>query len=100
MRQQQSQNIPRASEWRTMNMDEKRAAVSNMSVKERSVFLQKMKENITIDDLDIPADKQEEFKNLFTEYQSNQRLIKEKFHSDKNFDKLSDEEATSRLSKF
>ncbi len=97
MRQQQSQNIPRASEWRTMNMDEKRAAVSNMSVKERSVFLQKMKENITIDDLDIPADKQEEFKNLFTEYQSNQRLIKEKFHSDKNFDKLSDEEATSRL---
>ncbi|MFC4686416.1 hypothetical protein ACFO4P_05630 [Epilithonimonas pallida] len=97
MRQQQSQNIPRASEWRAMNMDEKRAAVSNMSVKERSVFLQKMKENITIDDLDIPADKQEEFKNLFTEYQSNQRLIKEKFHSDKNFDKLSDEEATSRL---
>jgi hypothetical protein len=41
MRQQQSQNIPRTSEWRTMNMDEKRAVVSNMSVKERSVFLQK-----------------------------------------------------------
>jgi hypothetical protein len=36
-----------------MNMDEKREVVSNMSVKERSVFLQKMKENIVIDDIDI-----------------------------------------------
>jgi predicted Fe-S protein YdhL (DUF1289 family) len=79
MRQQQSQNIPRASEWRTMNMDEKREVVSNMSVKERSVFLQKMKENITIDDIDIPADKQEEFKNLYAEYQSNQKQIKRNF---------------------
>lgn len=94
---QTTTTIPRASEWRTMNMDEKRSAVSNMSVKERSVFLQKMKENIAIDDLNIPADKQDEFKSLFAEYQSNQKQIKEKFHSDKNFEKLSDEEATNRL---
>lgn len=94
---QRQTSIPRASEWKTMNIDEKKSAVSNMSVKERSAFLQKMKENITIDDLDIPADKQDEFKNLFAEYQSNQKQIKEKFNSDKNFDKLSDEEATNRL---
>lgn len=94
---QRQTSIPRASEWKTMNIDEKRTAVSNMSVKERSAFLQKMKENIAIDDLDIPTDKQEEFKSLFAEYQSNQKQIKEKFHSDKNFDKLSDEEATNRL---
>ncbi|WP_312769685.1 hypothetical protein [Epilithonimonas sp.] len=94
---QRQTSIPRASEWKTMNIDEKRTAVSNMSVKERSAFLQKMKENIAIDDLDIPADKQEEFKSLFAEYQSNQKQIKEKFNSDKNFDKLSDEEATNRL---
>jgi hypothetical protein len=36
-----------------------------------------MKENITIDDIDIPADKQEEFKNLYAEYQSNQKQIRE-----------------------
>ncbi|PZU88727.1 MAG: hypothetical protein DI529_05075 [Chryseobacterium sp.] len=89
--------IPRVSEWKAMNIDEKRTAVSNMSVKERSVFFQKMKENIAIDDLDIPTDKQEEFKSLFAEYQSNQKQIKEKFNSDKNFDKLSNEEATNRL---
>lgn len=94
---QTTTTIPRASEWRTMNMDEKRSAVSNMSVKERSVFLQKMKENIAIDDLGIPEEKQDEFKSLFAEYQSNQKQIKEKFHSDKNFEKLSDEEATNRL---
>lgn len=94
---QRQQSIPRVSEWKTMNIDEKRTAVSNMSVKERSAFLQKMKENITIDDLEIPADKQDEFKTLFAEYQSNQKQIKEKFHSDKNFEKLSDDEAINRL---
>ncbi|WP_027383159.1 hypothetical protein [Epilithonimonas caeni] len=94
---QRQTTIPRASEWKTMNIDEKRTAVSNMSVKERSAFFQKMKENIAIDDLDIPADKQDEFKSLFAEYQSNQKQIKEKFNSDKNFDKLSDDEATNRL---
>ncbi len=94
---QTTTTIPRASEWRTMNIDEKKSAVSNMSVKERSAFLQKMKENITIDDLEIPAEKQDEFKTLFAEYQSNQKQIKEKFHSDKNFENLSNDEATNRL---
>ncbi|SDF80606.1 hypothetical protein [Epilithonimonas hungarica] len=94
---QRQTSIPRASEWRTMNIDEKKTAVSNMSVKERSAFLQKMKENIAIDDLEIPTDKQDEFKSLFAEYQSNQKQIKEKFNSDKNFGNLSNEEAINRL---
>ena len=94
---QRQTSIPRASEWRTMNLDEKKTAVSNMSVKERSAFLQKMKENIAIDDLEIPTDKQDEFKSLFAEYQSNQKQIKEKFNSDKNFGNLSNEEAINRL---
>lgn len=89
--------IPKASEWKTMNLDDKKTAVSNMSPKERSAFLQKMKENIVIDDLEIPADKQEEFKNLYAEYQNNQKLIKEKFHSDKSFENLSDNDAKNRL---
>jgi len=94
---QQSQSIPKTTEWRTMNMQEKKEAVNNMSVKDRSVFLQKMKENIVIDDLDIPAGKQDEFKNLYAEYQSNQKQIKEKFLVDKNLENLSDDEATKRL---
>lgn len=94
---QRQQSIPMTSEWRSMNMQEKKEAVSNMSSKDRSVFLQKMKENIVIDDLDIPKAKEDEFKALYAEYQSNQKLIKEKFHADKNMDNLSDEEATKRL---
>lgn len=97
MRQQQNQNIPRTSEWKSMNMQEKREAVSGMSVKERSAFLQKMKENIVIDDIDVAADKQEEFKNLYAEYQNNQKQIREKFIFDNKIDNLSDEEATKRL---
>ncbi|SHK10525.1 hypothetical protein [Epilithonimonas mollis] len=92
------QNIPRTSEWKTMNMQEKKEVINGMSVKERSAFLQKMKENIVIDDIDIATDKQEEFKNLYAEYQNNQKQIKEKFIFDNNFEKLSDEEATKRLS--
>lgn len=80
-----------------MNMQEKKQAVSNMSVKDRSVFLQNIKENIVIDDLDIPKEKQDEFKTLYAEYQNNQKQIKEKFHVDKNLDNLSDEDATKRL---
>lgn len=94
---QRQQTIPRTSEWKSMNMQEKKEAVSNMSSKDRSVFLQKMKENIVIDDLDISKDKQDEFKSLYAEYQNNQKLIKEKFYVDKNLDNLSDEEATKRL---
>lgn len=94
---QQNQNIPRTSEWKSMNMQEKREAVSGMSVKERSAFLQKMKENIVIDDIDVAADKQEEFKNLYAEYQNNQKQIREKFIFDNKIDNLSDEEATKRL---
>lgn len=95
--QQRQQSIPRTSEWQSMNMKERKAAVNNMSVKDRTAFLQNMKENIVIDDLDIPKEKQEEFKNLYAEYQNNQKQIKEKFFVDKNLDNLSDEEATKRL---
>lgn len=93
----QRQTIPRTSEWKSMNMQEKKQAVSSMSVKDRGVFLQNMKENIVIDDLDISKEKQDEFKTLYAEYQNNQKQIKEKFHVDKNLDNLSDEEATKRL---
>ena len=91
------QSIPKTAEWKTMNMQEKKEVVSNMSTKDRSVFLQKMKEDIVIDDLDIPKDKQDEFKSLYAEYQNNQKQIKEKFLVDKNLKNLSNEEATTRL---
>ena len=94
---QRQTNIPRTSEWRTMNNQEKREVVNNMSTKERSIFLQKMKENIVIDDIDISADKQDEFKALYAEYQTNQKQIKEKFLVENNIGNLSDEEATRRL---
>ena len=94
---QRQTNIPRTSEWRTMNNQEKREVVNNMSTKERSIFLQKMKENIVIDDIDISADKQDEFKALYAEYQANQKQIKEKFLVENNIANLSDEEATRRL---
>jgi len=94
---QRQTNIPRTSEWRSMNTQEKREVVNNMSTKERSIFLQKMKENIVIDDIDISADKQDEFKALYAEYQTNQKQIKEKFLVENNIGNLSDEEATRRL---
>lgn len=94
---QRQTNIPRTSEWRTMNIREKREVVNSMSTKERSAFLQKMKENIVIDDIDISADKHDEFKALYAEYQNNQKQIKEKFVVENNIENLSDEEATKRL---
>lgn len=95
--QRQQTMLPQSTEWRTMSLQEKRDAVSNMSPKDRSVFLQQMKENIVMDDLDIPSDKENEFKNLYSEYQNSQRQIKEKFIVDRNLENLSDEEATRRL---
>lgn len=94
---QRQQNIPSSADWQNMDMNEKRQAVSNMSVRERSAFLQNMKANIVVGDISVPADKQDSFKSLYAEYQNNQKQIKEKFHPDKNFDQLSDEDATARL---
>lgn len=96
-RQPTNTTLPQTSDWKTMSLNEKRDVVSNMSPKERSGFLQQMKENVVMDNLDIPSEKQEVFKNLYSEYQASQRQIKEKFIMDKNLDNLSDEEATRRL---
>lgn len=93
----QQQNIPSNTDWRSMDMDERRQVVSNMSPRERSAFLQNMKANIVVNDINVPADKQDTFKRLYTDYQNSQKQIKEKFHPDKNIDQLSDQDALLKL---
>lgn len=94
---QKQETIPTTSDWKAMDIQEKREAVRNMSPKDRGIFLQKMKEDIVIDNLGIAQNQEEQFKALYTEYQNNQKQIKEKFSVGKNVQNLSNEEARKRL---
>ncbi|MCG2793778.1 MAG: hypothetical protein L6262_09580 [Weeksellaceae bacterium] len=94
---QRQTSIPNVSDWKAMDIQEKKEVVSSMSQKDRWLFLQKVKEDIVIDNLHIPKDKEVAFKTLYAEYQDNQKQIKEKFSVDKNTQNLSDAEAKNRL---
>lgn len=90
-------SLPKATQWKAMSIKEKQNVVNGMSAKERTVFLQQMKQNIVMSDLNIPSEKEDIFKHLYSEYQSSQRQIREKFVVDKNLNNLSNDEAIQRL---
>ena len=94
---QSSAPHPQTNDWKEMSVQEKKEAVNSMTNKDRSVLLQQMKETAVLKDLKISSEKEAAFKSLYSEYQNQQKAIKEKFIIDKNLENLSDDEANKRL---
>lgn len=90
----QMQNM---SNWQGMNKEERHEMMKNMSPRERSQFMQTVKQDIFLEELDIPKESEAEFKEIFEQYTNNQKQIKDKFKGIVNIDKLSHDEAKQKL---
>lgn len=84
-------------DWKKMDPEKRRDLIQKMSPEERMQVLKQFKENMIIQELDIPANRQEEFKKLFAEYMESQKSIKEQFKSGFKPENISDTEAQKRL---
>ena len=96
MRTSQSQ-MQNTSTWQGMNNEERQDMMKNMSPRERSQFMQTVKQDIFLDELDIPQESQAEFKEIFEQYTNSQKQIKDKFKGTVNIEKLSNDEAKQKL---
>lgn len=77
---------------------QRQSLLQNLSPEERKELLRKYRDAMFIEELKIEDDsKKEEFKKLYSQYQEEQRKIKEGNTNQYDIEKLSDEEARKRL---
>ena len=84
-------------DWKTMKPDERKAIIQKMSPQERMSLLKQFRQNMVVSQLDVPQNDQEEFKQLYNEYQEKQNEIKSKFKPNEDYENMSDEEAKQQL---
>ena len=92
-----SGTVKKEYDWKNMKPDERKKIINNMAPDERMALLKEFRENMMIAELNIPTEKQEDFKILYSEYHDKQKEIKNKFQQAKEFDNLSDTEAKLQL---
>jgi hypothetical protein len=83
--------------WRTLKPEQRKELINKMKPEERVQLLKQFRENMMVEELEVPEDKKSDFKNLYNEYQESQRQIKEKFKSSQNYEGLNDSEAKKEL---
>lgn len=83
--------------WNQLDKEERHQMIKNMNPRERSQFMQTVKEDIILDELNIPKESQEEFKEIFKQYTLSQKQIKDKFKGTIDIEKLSSDEAKQKL---
>lgn len=80
-----------------MGLQERKTEIKNMSAKEKAEALKRIKENIVLSELQIPETEQEQFLDIYEEYQRKQREIKNKFRSRDNYTNMTEAEAKAEL---
>lgn len=83
--------------WKAMKPDERKQLIQKMSPQERMATLQEFRENMMVTELELPANAQDDFKALYSEYQNKQNEIKGKFKSNDNYENMTDEEAKKQI---
>ncbi len=86
-------------DWRNLKPEQRKELISKMKPEEKQELLQQFRENMMMEELDIPADKKNEFRALYSEYQESQKQIKERFKASRNFEGLNDRDAKQELDK-
>jgi Spy/CpxP family protein refolding chaperone len=82
-----------------MSPDQRKEYIKNMSPEQRHKLMEDAAAMMAIKNLKIPAEKQETFKKLLTEYSLSQKTIKDKFKPNFSEENLSDAEARKMLDK-
>lgn len=81
-----------------LKKEEAKEMLKNMSPDERMKFFHKVKIERVIKELNIPAENQEELRQLFREYSDSKRAIIGRFNPNENIEQLSDKEARKKIS--
>ena len=84
-------------DWKKMKPEQRKELIQNMSPDDRMKLLKQFRENMMVEELEVSEEEQNEFKNLFAEYQEKQNEIKSKFKPSEDYDNMSDDEAKRRL---
>lgn len=93
----QGQNLNLKQGFSQMSPEKRKETINNMPPEERAKLLKELRENMMLEELDIPKENQEEFRKLYSEYLEKQKEIKNQFQLSEDYDKMSDEEAKQRL---
>ena len=86
-------------EWSKLKPEQRKDLINKMTPEERMNLLKNFRENMVVEELDIPEDKQEEFRTLYNEYQESQKEIKSRFVPKENYQNMSDKDAKKELEK-
>lgn len=84
-------------EWRKMKPEQRKELINKMSKEEKMNLLQQFRQNMLVDELDIPESKKDAFNNIYKEYQESQKNIKKRFQPENNYDMMNDDEAKKEL---
>lgn len=79
------------------NKEETKQMLKNMSPEERKKLFEKVKIERVINELAIPAEKQNEVRQLFTEYSNAKRAIIKSYKPNANIEQLSEQDAKKRI---
>ncbi|SFI29907.1 hypothetical protein [Halpernia frigidisoli] len=80
-----------------MGLQERRTEINKMSQKEKSDALKQFKEDLVLSELQIPDDQKDNFVTVYNDYQAKQKLIKNKFKAQRDFNSMTEDEASSEL---
>ncbi len=90
-----AQNL--AQGFNQMSPEKRKETINKMSPEERTKLMKEFRENIMVEELEIPDEKQEEFRKIYSEYLEKQREIKSRFQRPEDYNAISDEEAKQKL---
>lgn len=80
-----------------IGLQERRQEIKNMSLNEKAEALKQFKEDLVLSELQIPENKKADFLDVYNDYQAKQRAIKSKFKHSRDFNAMSENEATAEL---
>ena len=84
-------------DWKNMDLKQRKQALSTLSPVERKNLLTQFRNNMVLESLDIDAKNKKEFTDVYNEYLTNQKTIKNQFSSNFKSEGLSEEEAKLKL---
>jgi hypothetical protein len=84
-------------DWKKMDPKQRKEVINSLSPEERKTLLNKFRNNMVMDNLNIDSSDKEEFTDIYNEYLESQKQIKSQFNANFNAETLSDEEAKAKL---
>lgn len=84
-------------DWKKMSPEKRKQVINSLSPEERKALLTEFRNNMVVDMLNVAPQDKAEFTAMYNEYLENQKKIKSQFNSNFDPEKLSEDEAKTKL---